>query len=149
VLLVLLPALRAEEDQNSEAAMCCALLHDTVEDTGTTLEEITEQFGEAVAAGVSALTKDKTKTGEEAMRDSLERIRQQPRGIWLVKMADRIANLGEAPAHWPREKRLAYAEEGAMILQALGEASDLLAGQLSERVQAWKQLYSPQEQKGN
>ena len=41
VLLALLPALRAGEGWNAERAILCALLHDTVEDTATTLEEIT------------------------------------------------------------------------------------------------------------
>jgi (p)ppGpp synthase/HD superfamily hydrolase len=138
VLMVLLPALRAGDSLEAETAMLCALLHDTVEDTDTTIEEIRELFGEDVAAGVAALTKDKTKKGEAAMLDSLERIRRQPREVWLVKLADRIANLGTPPAHWPKEKRLAYAMEGELILEALGSASGFLAGHLRTRVTNWK-----------
>jgi (p)ppGpp synthase/HD superfamily hydrolase len=138
VLMVLLPALSIESGLEAETAMLCALLHDTVEDTDTTIEEIRELFGEDVAAGVAALTKDKTKKGREAMLDSLERIRRQPREVWLVKLADRIANLGPPPAHWPKEKRLAYAKEGELILEALGGACDFLAGHLRTRIQNWK-----------
>ncbi|HSD86920.1 MAG TPA: HD domain-containing protein, partial [Kofleriaceae bacterium] len=41
-----------------DLAVTVALLHDTVEDTGTSLDEITATFGAAVAAGVAALTKN-------------------------------------------------------------------------------------------
>jgi ADP-ribosylglycohydrolase len=142
VLLVLLPAIRIGDGWNAELAICCALLHDTVEDTGTSLEEIRNRFGEDVASGVSALTKNKTGGGEDAVRDSLERIRKQPHEIWCVKMADRIANLSEPPAHWTREKCLSYAAEGEMIRQTLRDASDLLDARLREGVERWRQAYS-------
>ncbi len=43
-----------------DLAVACALLHDTVEDTETTTEEIAAAFGLAVADGVRALSKDRT-----------------------------------------------------------------------------------------
>ena len=76
------------------------------------------------------------------MRDSLERFRKQPREIWCVKLADRIANLREPPAHRTQGKRRAYAEEGEMIRQALGEASALLDAQLRESIGRWKKACS-------
>jgi (p)ppGpp synthase/HD superfamily hydrolase len=143
VLLALLPALRENPEMDADLAICCALLHDTVEDTDTPLEEIARHFGDAVAVGVAALTKDKTKSKSDAMRDSLERIEKQPQEIWRVKLADRIANIGnKPPPYWTREKCLAYAEEGEMILQTLGGASDILARELDWRVREWKERYA-------
>jgi len=118
-------------------AKCCAILHDTVEDTETTVEEIAQRFGDSVAAGVSALTKNKA-LGEQAMADSLRRIREQPREVWLVKLADRIANMSTFPPHWSEEKRLAYAKEAEMILRELGEASMRLSDWLELIITAWK-----------
>jgi (p)ppGpp synthase/HD superfamily hydrolase len=142
VLLNLLPALEVNEPLlDSALAKCCAILHDTVEDTNTTEAEIREHFGKPVADGVLALTKNKALAKGEAMRDSLRRIRMQPREVWLVKLADRIANLGTPPAHWTPEKCQAYAEEGQLILDALGEASDVLAKRLSGRITVWKTEY--------
>src|SRR3954451_7715140 len=59
-----------------DLAVTCALLHDTVEDTPTTLDEIREMWGADVAAGVAALTKnEKLATKQEQTADSLRRIR--------------------------------------------------------------------------
>lgn len=138
VLLALLPALDGRDEYDAGLAVNCALLHDTVEDTNTPLDEIREQFGPAVAEGVAALSKNASLPKEAAMEDSLERIRRQPKEIWLVKLADRIANLGTPPPHWNREKCLAYAAEGRRILESLGEASPLLAHTLTSRIAAWE-----------
>ena len=138
VLLELLPALQENVEFDAETAVCCALLHDTLEDTETTIEEIADSFGEKIAAGVSALTKVKSLKGEAATCDSLERIRSQPREIWAVKLADRAANLQTPPGHWGREKRLAYAKEGRLILEALGDASPCLAKVLASRINTWE-----------
>ena len=138
VLLALLPAL--EENINKigfkhELALCCALLHDTLEDTDTSLEEIVEIFDDAIMAGVSALSKDKTL--KEPMQDSLVRIQAQPQEIWIVKLADRIANLHIPPPHWNREKCLSYAEEAQIILDTLGSASPILSCKLASYITAW------------
>jgi (p)ppGpp synthase/HD superfamily hydrolase len=138
VLLELLPALQADAGLDAELAMCCAILHDTVEDTDTTLAEIYYAFGDAVAAGVAALTKDKALKGEAATHDSLERLRRQPHEVWAVKLADRSANLQTPPNHWNQAKRLSYAKEGKLILNALGAASPCLAETLSARIQKWE-----------
>jgi len=138
VLLELLPVLQENPGVNADIALCCAILHDTVEDTETTIDEIKSAFGGDVAAGVSALTKDKSLKGEAAVRDSLDRIRQQRPEIWAVKLADRAANLHTPPEHWSREKRLSYAKEGRLILDTLGRASSHLAAVLVSRINTWE-----------
>ena len=122
-------ALRAESGHDEQLAVCCALLHDVVEDTATKLHELERAFGPSVAAGVAALTKT------NGMADSLSRIREQPREVWMVKLADRIVNLTPpAPPHWTSEKKRRYREEGQQILDALGEASAHLAARLRARI---------------
>jgi (p)ppGpp synthase/HD superfamily hydrolase len=138
VLLELLPALHADAKLDAELALCCAILHDTVEDTETTLADIADAFGDAVAAGVAALTKDKNLKGKAVTLDSLERIKRQPREVWSVKLADRSANLQTAPDHWDQTKRLSYAKEGKLILDALGDASPILSTVLSGRINRWE-----------
>ena len=72
------------------------------------------------------------------MKDSLERIKQQPKEITMVKMADRITNLQPPPAHWDRGKIKRYATEAAMILNHLGTADSYLAGRLSMKIVEYK-----------
>lgn len=49
------------ETHNADLAVQCAILHDTIEDTDTSYDQIKNKFGEAVAKGVLALSKDKKK----------------------------------------------------------------------------------------
>ena len=122
-----------------DLAVTCALLHDTVEDTDTTLDEIAELFGPAVAAGVSALTKnEQLPTKKDQMADSLRRIREQPPEIAVVKLADRITNLSTPPHYWPKEKCGTYREEGILIADTLGYASPTLDARLRARAEAYK-----------
>jgi (p)ppGpp synthase/HD superfamily hydrolase len=120
-----------------ELAVTCALLHDTVEDTATTLDEIAARFGPAVAAGVGALTKDASLPKPEQMPDSLRRIREQPPEIAAVKLADRITNLSAPPHYWTREKCGAYRVEAIAIADALGHASKTLDARLRARIETY------------
>ena len=140
VCLELYPALAAAPERDAGLALACAILHDTVEDSGATPAELAALFGDAVAQGVAALSKNPALRGAEAMKDSLSRIREQPPEVWMVKLADRCANLGQPPAHWDAAKRLRYAAEGESILETLGAASPLLAKRLRERIAVWQGL---------
>ena len=121
-----------------DLAVTCALLHDTVEDTGTSLDEIRQRFGDAVAAGVSALTKNDKLPKPEQMPDSLRRIREQSPEIAIVKLADRITNLAAPPHYWSKEKCAAYRVEAGVIADTLGYASAALEARLRARMEAYK-----------
>ena len=91
---------------NPDLSVQCALLHDTIEDTDVTFADVEKEFGLAVAQGVQALSKDLTLPTKEAqMQDSLARIKQQPKEIWMVKLGDRITNLQRPPKYWKPEKK--------------------------------------------
>jgi (p)ppGpp synthase/HD superfamily hydrolase len=123
---------------NPDLAVVCALLHDVVEDTPTPLDEVAARFGDDVAAGVSALTKNDKLPKPEQMPDSLRRIRQQPPEIAVVKLADRITNLSEPPHYWTPEKRRAYREEAIVIADTLGDASPTLDARMRARIERYK-----------
>jgi (p)ppGpp synthase/HD superfamily hydrolase len=125
---------------DGDLAVACALLHDTLEDTGVTMEELHTEFGEAVAQGVAALTKNEAiEDKTERMADSLSRVLQQPPEIALVKLADRITNLQKPPHYWSPEIRRAYREEAALILERLGAVDDFLRRRLEEKIETYGQ----------
>jgi len=137
VAMEVVAALRAEPEHDQAVAVTCALLHDVVEDTRVTLDELRAAFGDAVADGVAALSKDPNLPKERQLPDSLERIRRQPRAIWMVKLADRITNLQPPPPHWAPEKIARYREEAIAIRDALGDASPFLAERITRKIEAY------------
>ena len=133
--------------ENPELAICCAILHDTIEDTDTSYEDILQEFGKAVADGVQALSKDSTLTAKrEQMLDSLKRIKEQPKEVWMVKMADRVANLGEPPRYWNLEKKRAYQEEACLIWEQLHEANKAMATRLKQKIEDYERYLKCYEQ---
>jgi (p)ppGpp synthase/HD superfamily hydrolase len=123
---------------NPDLAVTSALLQDTVEDTGTSLDEIRDRFGDAVANGVAALTKTEQLPKTERMTDSLQRIREQPPEIAIVKLGDRITNMSAPPHYWSKEKCTAYRAEAGLIADQLGHASRALEARLRTKMEAYK-----------
>jgi (p)ppGpp synthase/HD superfamily hydrolase len=132
-------ALSTAPELDGDLAIQCALLHDTIEDTEATYDLVVENFGRAVADGVMALTKDSTLPSKaEQMADSLDRIKQQPPEVWMVKMADRIINLHHPPYYWKPEKIESYRQEAISIYDALHPANLALANRLKEKIDLYR-----------
>jgi len=121
-------------------AICCALLHDVNEDTDTRVTDaLAVENIETVIAGVEALTKDERLPGKQAqMRDSLQRLKQQPDCVQMVKLADRITNLAPAPDFWNRAKREHYVKEAMMIHEALKSSNPYLADKLQDKIEGYE-----------
>ena len=137
VAMEVMTALAIEPFHAPDLAIQCALLHDTLEDTAVTEDELARRFGTAVAAGVRALTKDPALPAAERMADSLRRIRGQTREVWIVKLADRITNLQPPPGHWSPEKCRRYRDEASAIVTALGSASPYLQRRMHDKIAAY------------
>lgn len=138
VAIEVIAALHHHPEADGNLAVQCALLHDAIEDTDATFDQIQQQFGRAVANGVLALTKNADLPKAQQMPDSLRRILEQPREIAMVKMADRITNLAPPPSHWTAEKCRAYQSEATEILLALGMASSFLSERLQQKIDSYK-----------
>ncbi|MBX9253268.1 bifunctional (p)ppGpp synthetase/guanosine-3',5'-bis(diphosphate) 3'-pyrophosphohydrolase [Desmonostoc muscorum CCALA 125] len=138
VCMEVIAALNVEKKRDGNLAIQCAILHDIIEDTVTTFEEIKTEFGEAIANGVLALTKDISLDKNLQMTDSLRRIKKQPPEIWMVKLADRITNLQAPPHYWNQDKIIRYREEGIQIYEALKDASPFLASRLASKIEDYK-----------
>lgn len=119
-------------------AIQVALLHDTLEDTSTTIDELTEQFGHEISNAVLALTKNKHLPKEVQMLDCLSRIKQQRTEVWAVKLADRITNLQVPPAHWALQKKISYHQEANVILETLQGANAYLEHRLANKLLAYE-----------
>ena len=138
VVMEVMGAVAVESPAHPDLPILCAILHDVIEDTPVTYEAVQAEFGTEVADGVMALTKNaELPTKAEQMNDSLSRIKQQPKALWLVKLGDRISNLGKPPHYWKPEKIAAYRDEAITIHRELGEASPLLGDRLLARIETY------------
>ena len=131
----IMAAICIENIENPDLAVQCALLHDTLEDTEIKFNDIEKIFGKDVAQGVLALTKNPELDKNFRMADSIERIKLQPKEIWIVKLADRITNMEFQPALWTRDKIIDYKSEADYILKNLGAASPFLEQRLKKRIE--------------
>ncbi|GAB3973444.1 HD domain-containing protein [Spirosoma terrae] len=138
VAMELLVAAPHTKDFDINLAIHVALLHDTLEDTSTTTDELTEQFGPQISDAVLALTKNKHLPKEEQMPDCLSRIKEQPMEVWAVKLADRITNLQAPPAHWTLQKKISYHQEANVILETLQGANAYLEHRLTNKLLAYE-----------
>jgi GTP diphosphokinase / guanosine-3',5'-bis(diphosphate) 3'-diphosphatase len=81
----------------TEATLCAALLHDTVEDTDYTLGQLTRDFGEEIALLVDGCTKlDKVKYGESAKSETIRKMvvaMSRDIRVLVIKLADRLHNM--------------------------------------------------------
>jgi len=82
-----------------EDSICAALLHDTIEDTGATYDEIKKLFGKDVAEivdGVTKLTRVQTASEEDEQMENLRKMltaMQRDMRVILIKIADRLHNM--------------------------------------------------------
>ena len=125
--------------EDTDFAVSLALLHDVLEDTDTSMEDLMEEFGEEIAVGVDALSKDSTiESKKQQMADSINRILTQNYAVQSVKLADRITNLQKPPASWSSEKIYSYYQESKFILSCLKNANSFLSQRLEDKINSYR-----------
>lgn len=73
------------------------------------------------------------------LKDSIERMREHPCEVWMVKLADRISNLQIPPFDWSNEKIKSYWKSSKKIHKNLNSASPYLEKRLQEKIQNYEQ----------
>ena len=110
--------------------LIAGVLHDTVEDTDATIEEISSLFGEEVAELVAHHSEDKSKTWAERKIHAVNSLSEADRNLKMLVMADKISNIRSLAADYilhgdkvwdrfnaPKEKQAWYYTEIAKALE--------------------------------
>lgn len=107
--------------------LVAAVLHDTIEDTETTFDELRARFGKVVADVVAEVTDDKALPKAERKRLQVVHAPHKSRRAALVKLADKTWNLRDMadnpPVDWSLERRREYFDWAKAVIDGLPPAS--------------------------
>ena len=126
----------AVDPEQNEALICAGLLHDTVEDTETSLETIRREFGDVVADLVASDSENKLLPWEKRKQNTIDFLKNEAtRDMQLLACADKLANLRSVKADYAKigeevwdifvrgKEKQAWYYKG--VLEALKPLSDL------------------------
>lgn len=110
--------------------LVAAVLHDTIEDTETTPQELEAEFGPEVRTVVEEVTDDKHLSWQDRKRLQIERAKHKSPQAKLVKLADKICNVQDIakapPAGWSPERQRKYIDWArAVVDEVRGANPDL------------------------
>ena len=112
-----------EAGVDDDVVVIAAILHDTVEDTDTTGDELTTEFGAEIAAIVAEVTDDKSLPKDERKQLQVMRAPHVSFRAQQVKLADKISNLRDItrspPSSWDIERKRAYFDWAKRVVDGL------------------------------
>lgn len=121
--IALANVLANEAGIDDERVLVAAVLHDTVEDTETTEQELAKEFGQEIAGIVLEVTDDKALPKVERKRLQIEHAGTISRRAKLVKLADKICNLRDLasspPADWSLQRKRDYFDWAKAVVDGL------------------------------
>jgi len=120
------------------------LLHDTIEDTGTTRQELEQLFGSDVASLVAEVTDDKSLPKETRKALQVQNAAKKSPRAQTLKLADKISNLrsilASPPADWSLQRRRQYFEWAGQVVAGLSAPNRLLKGEFDKTYAMLAQL---------
>jgi GTP diphosphokinase / guanosine-3',5'-bis(diphosphate) 3'-diphosphatase len=121
--IALARVLAVECGVDDEKVLIAAILHDTVEDTETTIEELQKRFGRRIASVVAEVTDDKALAKSERKRLQIEHGSSLSKRAKHVKLADKICNLRDVanapPKGWPLRRQREYFEWAKRVVDEM------------------------------
>lgn len=121
--IALARVLSMEAGIDDEDVLIAAIVHDTVEETDTTIEELRERFGERIASLAGEVTDDTTLDRTTRKQLQVEHASSLTREAALVKLADKVCNLRDVaenpPPDWPLTRRRKYFEWARQVIDGV------------------------------
>lgn len=130
--IALMHVLCVEVEVAEHSILAAAALHDTIEDTVTTRDELEQAFGSHIAGIVVEMTDNKSLPRAERKRLQIEHASHKSQEGVLVTLADKICNLRDLaanpPRDWSLERRREYFDWAKAVINGLPRVSqDLVA----------------------
>ncbi len=123
---------------NDMDVLVAAVLHDTLEDTEATEDEIESRFGAKVLQYVKKLTDDKSLPLAERREKQLATVSNSSEPIKLIKLADHCSNIASIPPSWSKERSVSYISWSFEVAKSCYSVSNELAEVYKERYEEAK-----------
>lgn len=124
--------------------MMAAFLHDTVEDTGITLQELEQRFGKDVAALVAEVTDDKSLPKETRKQLQVQHTPEKSPRAQTLKLADKISNLraiiSSPPMGWSLERKQQYFEWARKVVSGIASPNEFLKSEFDKAYRSISKL---------
>jgi (p)ppGpp synthase/HD superfamily hydrolase len=105
--------------EKNDTLLAAALLHDVIEDTPVTKEELSVLIGADVANLVAEVTDDMTLTYEERKREQIKKALFISEDAKKIKIADKISNINDMlnlPVNWSDRRKIQYLEWSEQVI---------------------------------
>ncbi len=106
-------------DENDPVLLSAAVLHDVLEDTDATENQLTELFGKEVCSIVKEVTDDMTLTYDDRKRFQIKKAPTLSNKAKLIKIADKISNIQDilsTPLTWSNRRKRKYVEWSEQVV---------------------------------
>jgi len=121
-----------------------ALLHDTIEDTDTTVDELERKFGIEVCDLVMEVTDDKNLLKEERKRLQVEHSSELTKRAKMIKIADKICNILDLthspPTGWSLERRVEYLDWADKVVAGCRGVNERLERRFDEVMESAREV---------
>lgn len=133
------------EQETDPTILIASILHDSVEDTDLTFDDLKRLFGESVAKIVLELTDDMQLDYAKRKQLQVEGAKNLSVAAKKIRIADKICNIQDIftyPLNWTKDQKIAYLENSILIVdeirgtsQALENRFDILVSQIKQEIQ--------------
>jgi guanosine-3',5'-bis(diphosphate) 3'-pyrophosphohydrolase len=135
-------------DESNVDLLIAAVLHDTIEDTQTSPEEIEQVFGKKILDIVLEVTDDKNLPKEERKRMQVLHAATKSELARKLKLADKICNVRDIihhpPVDWPLQRKLAYLTWAEEVLTGLRDSNSRLEEYLRNLITEGRTVFAGQ-----
>lgn len=128
------------------AVLQAAFLHDVLEDTPTTSDQLESEFGQRVRALVEEVTDDMSRPREERQRLQIQTAPQLSPGAQQIRVADKICNVmdlsAEQPTGWSLPRKRDYLDWAEKVVRCCRGCNQALEEHFGDVLRSKRQLFS-------
>lgn len=130
---------------NTTNILCAAILHDTIEDTDTSYDELVENFGKEIADIVMEVTDDKSKPKLYRKLHQIVHAKEISYAARMVKLADKLYNLNDTiespPITWTDDEIVGYFVWAEKTINEMRGTNEMLENELDK---AFDKILTPE-----